>query len=173
MLSILNKYMNNKNNRPTFYLDDDIEKPLRAGGVLFYRFDIEEMEYKLLLIYSRDKYEDFGGCTDEIDKNIKETASREVEEESNHIFSKKYILDNISDEKSVYITHSKYILYFIELQEDYDPIVFGDREIHDGFDRTVEWISYYDKFDDKKFLNKLNCRLNNWTVIKYMKKLFI
>jgi hypothetical protein len=79
----------NKNNRPTFYLNDDPEKPLRASGVLFYRFDMEEMDYKLLLIYSRDKYEDFGGCTDDVDDNIKETAVREVEEESNKIFSQK------------------------------------------------------------------------------------
>jgi ADP-ribose pyrophosphatase YjhB (NUDIX family) len=163
--------MPNKNNdRPTFYLNDDQEKPLRAGGVMFYRFDMEEFDYKLLLIYSRDKYEDFGGCTDAVDDNIKETVSREVEEESNKIFSQKYILDNIKDDKSVYIKHCKYILYFMELEEKYDPEIFGNREIHDGFDRTVEWVPY-DNFEDKEFLKTLNCRLNNWTVTKYMKKI--
>lgn len=156
----------NKDDRPTFYYEDDKEKPLRAGGVLFYRLDKEE--YKLLLIYSRDNYEDFGGCTDNIDKDIKDTVSREVAEESNFVFSKKFILNNLDDKKAVYIAKSKYVLYFIELEEDYDPKVFGDKEYHDGFDRTVEWKSY-DDFEDLK----LNWRLNNWTVRNYMKDLFI
>ena len=158
--------MNKKDDRPTFYHQNDKGKPIRAGGVLFYKLDKDA--YKLLLIYSRNNYEDFGGCTDNIDKNIKETVSREVAEESNFVFSQKFVQDKLNDEKSVYITKSKYILYFIELKEDYDPNIFGDKEHHDGFDRTVEWIPY-SEFDDLK----LNWRLKNWTVSNYMKSLFI
>jgi hypothetical protein len=162
--------MKTTQNRPTFYLDDDENKPIRAGGVLFYFFDETDLTYYLLLIYSREKYEDFGGCTDCEDKSIQDTVARETAEESNYIFSKKFVLDKIQDQKPVYIKHCKYVLYFVELTEKYDSNVFGTREICDGFDRTVEWISF-DTYDNKEFLQKVNSRMNNWIVHKHIKKI--
>ncbi len=154
--------------RPTFYLNDDISSPVRAGGVLFYRYDDHQDKYHLLMIYSRNNYEDFGGCSDAQDKSIEDMVSREVEEESNGIFKKQYIYDLISKEKPVYIKYCKYVLYFIQINEIYDPEIFGDKEICDGFDRTVEWIEY----DDYK-TKKINFRLNTHEVLNHMKKLFV
>lgn len=161
-----------KDDRPTFFLDDDPDKPLRAGGVLFYRKNPDTNNYELMLIHSRGKYEDFGGCTDKKDKNIIGTVTREVYEESNKIFRKKFIRSKLKKSEPLYIKYCKYALYFIELKYYYDPEIFGDREIHDNIRRTVEWISY-DKFLENNFYKKLNFRLKIPTVNNKLKDLFI
>lgn len=161
-----------KQTRPTFYLDIDKTEEVRAGGILFYKYTDDMTNFDLLLINSRNNYEDFGGCTDNDDKNILDTVAREVEEESNHIFKKEFVMDKIKETEPVYIKHCKYALYFIELNEYYDPIDFGDREIHDNINRTVEWISY-DNFSDQDFINKLNFRLKSYNVLNYLKKINI
>ena len=157
-------------NRPTFYLDDDKLKPVRAGGVLFYRYDDKNDSYHLLLIYSRDNYEDFGGCSDKKDISIEQMVAREVDEESNGIFGQQFILENIKNAniEPVYIKYCKYVLYFIQINEIYDPEIFGDKEICDDIERKVEWLSY-DDFKTKK----INFRLNTHEVLNHMKKLFV
>lgn len=161
-----------KQTRPTFYLDTDKTEEVRAGGILFYKYNDDMTNFDLLLINSRNNYEDFGGCTDNDDENILDTVAREVEEESNKIFKKKFIMDKIKETEPVYIKHCKYALYFIELDEYYDPVDFGDREIHDNIARTVEWVSY-DSFSDQDFINKLNFRLKSYNVLNYLKKINI
>ncbi|ARF09557.1 hypothetical protein Indivirus_1_180 [Indivirus ILV1] len=156
------------NNRPTFYLNDDSSCPVRAGGILFYRYDEDTNEYYLLMIHSRNKYEDFGGCSDIQDKSIEDMITREVEEESNGIFGKKYIMNLISKEKPIYIKYCKYVLYFIKINEIYDTKIFGDKEFCDGFYRTVEWIEY-NNYKSKS----INFRLNSQIVINHMNKLFV
>jgi hypothetical protein len=157
-------------NRPTFYLDDEHKIELRAGGVLFYKYNTDKTNFDLLLIYSRNNYEDFGGCTDEYDKDIIDTVSREVEEESNNIFSKDIIKEKIKDSVSIYIKHCKYALYFIELHDNYDPTDFGNMETHDNISRTVEWVPY-DNFNDQDFIKKLNFRLKSFDVLNHLKTL--
>lgn len=158
--------------RPTFFLNGNKSYPVRAGGTLFYRYDDHDNTYSLLLIFSRNIYEDFGGCSDTTDKSIEDMVSREVEEESNCIFRKEYVLNLIKKiNQPVYIKQSKYVLYFVQIDELYDPSIFGDREIHDGFSRTVEWINYndYKNYNDIK----KNPRLCNSEVISHMENLFI
>lgn len=157
--------------RPTFYFKTK-NSPVRAGGVLFYRYSNinNKEEYHLLLTYSRDIYEDFGGCSDNKDKSIEDMVAREVEEESNGIFSKEYVLDKIKNEIPIYIKLCKYVMYFIQIDEYYDPEVFGNREICDNFSRTVEWINY---LEFKKFQNnKLNPRISCPEIQNHMKILF-
>ena len=57
--------------RPTFYYKNNKKNPIRAGGVLFYRF---YPDFEMLLIKPDDeiRYEDFGGKTDEKDKTIEQ-----------------------------------------------------------------------------------------------------
>ncbi|QKF94239.1 hypothetical protein QKU48_gp0781 [Fadolivirus algeromassiliense] len=167
----IKKTTSNKN-RPTFYLDDDDEKELRAGGVLFYKFNPSIADFELLMIYARNNYEDFGGCTDNKDKNILDTVSREVEEESNGIFKKDFIKNNIKDMDPIYIKHCKYALYVMELEDDVNPDDFGDKEIHDNIDRIVEWIPY-SKFNDLDFINKLNFRLKAFNVLNHLKSTLV
>lgn len=170
--STVKKVTNPKNNRPTFYLDDEKIQELRAGGVLFYRFNPDIADFELLMIYARNNYEDFGGCTDAIDKNIMDTVTREVVEESNEIFKKEFIKEHIEKAEPIYIKHCKYALYFIELDDYIDPTDFGDKEIHDDIDRTVEWIPYK-QFNDQQFIEKLNFRLKSFNVLNHLKNILI
>jgi len=151
-------------NRPIFYFNDDKNSEIRAGGILFYKYN--KTNFDLLLTYSRNNYEDFGGCTDENDKNIIDTISREVVEESNNIFNQTEIKKKLEDAHCVYVKHCKYIVYFVELAEDYDVSLFGDTEVCDNFKRTVEWVPY-----DTINNIKLNFRLKSYNVLNYLKTL--
>jgi ADP-ribose pyrophosphatase YjhB (NUDIX family) len=145
--------------RPTFYKNNEKDKPIRAGGVLFYYQDDGEPE--ILMIKNRGYYEDFGGKTEMVDRTIEDTIAREVEEESNSVFHRDEIRSYLSDRNTINAHNSKYLLYFVKLDKYCDTSVFGDREYHDGFDRTVEWIPY-SQLMDKDFIKKsLHYRLRN------------
>lgn len=154
--------------RPTF---DYNEKPVRAGGILFYKKNIETDKYELLLIHSRNQYEDFGGCSDVKDKNIQDTIVREVYEESNKIFKKKFIRKKIKNSEPIYIPRCKYLMYFVELDKYYNPTDFGDTEIFENIQRTVHWIDY-DNFENEDFINSLNFRLKGYSILNHLKNLF-
>ena len=64
--------------RPTFYYDN---KPVRAGGILFYVNDNGNRMY--LLRKGNKHWGDIGGKTDVGDNNILDTIIREVVEETN------------------------------------------------------------------------------------------
>ena len=153
--------------RPVFYLDDDSTKPVTAGGVLFYKMNQQTGKYDLLLIYSRGIYEDFGGRTDEVDTSILDTVSREVEEESNKIFTKEFVRAGLLYATPIYIPKSKYALFVTELEEDYDPAVFGDREFHDDIERIVVWIDA-ETYNNTDFISKLHARLRVFPVMSYI-----
>jgi hypothetical protein len=156
--------------RPTFYLDDEKTIELRAGGILFYKYNEDKTNFDMLMIKSREKYEDFGGCTDILDKDIYDTISREVEEESNGIIKKHEVRKLIENQNPIYIKHCKYALFIVETNIDYIPKDFGNLEIHDNIERTVEWISY-DQTNDSEFKKKLNFRLTSYNVLNYLKSL--
>lgn len=160
--------------RPTFNLNNDSNYPVRAGGILFYYLNSkkETPMYELLLIKCNNKYEDFGGCTDIKDKSIIDTICREVEEESNKIFEKDFIKNKINDIKPVYIKICKYALYLVELDEYYNTTLFGDKEIHDNINRTVEWVTY-DEFNSLVTDKKVNFRLNQYNILNQLKKVMI
>jgi len=87
-----------KDIRPIFYYKNNMVCELKAGGVILYKY--ENKNVKFLMIHSNNKYEDFGGRTDNHDKNIEETIAREAEEESNKILDKKSILNEIHKYKN-------------------------------------------------------------------------
>lgn len=147
--------------RPTFYFKNNFNLPIRAAGVL--PFKREGDTIKFLMINRRNRYEDFGGKTDIQDLCIEETAVREAYEESNGIFSKELIIRQLyytvlSKTKVAYSKISKYIVFFVEITDDYDCDIFGNKEFHDNIDRTVEWVDI-GNFIDSDFLKKLHCRL--------------
>jgi hypothetical protein len=161
--------------RPTFYYNEDNKTyEIRAGGVLFYKKNQNmtgEFETYLLMIRNRGKLEDFGGCTDDVDKDIYDTISREVEEESNLIFKRSDIKSRIEKCVPVIIEKSKYMLFFVSLTESEEKLTeaqFGTREIHDNIERTVEWINAEKLQDDNFFNNELNYRLK----IKTLRNLY-
>lgn len=133
-----------KDGRPTFAYRGDNEKPIRAGGVIFFRRVGKSVQ--LLMIKCRNKsgkmeYEDFGGRTEKGDSSIEETVAREVDEESNGIFSRDDIQKQLLTATSKYNLISKYCLYLLELTEYIDPKEFGDIEIYEQIPRTVEWVN--------------------------------
>ena len=144
--------------RPTFMTKDN--KPIRAGGILLYK----KVEGKLffLMIKSERGHEDFGGRTDYCDSNIIETVARETSEESNEVISKDVIIKLIKNKikkksgSEAYIPICKYFLYIRESDKDYNPIDFGEYEIHDNIKRDVVWFPF-DEWDN----SKINYRLQS------------
>ena len=108
--------------RPTFYYND---KPVRAGGILFYVNNNGRKEY--LLRKGKKHWGDVGGKTDKVDNSILDTIVREVVEETNfklldHSHTKKEarealekILETTPNLDTYYSDISKYILLVCEL----------------------------------------------------------
>lgn len=135
---------NNKKDRPTFLLNDSKSKPLRAGGVLFYKLTEDDIEF--LVIDKDDRYEDLGGKTDVGDSDIYRTVSREVFEESNGKFQEKNIRDRlISNDKYVYKSSSKYINFLLEVTKEesmLETVDFGTKETYCNMTREIRWIKF-------------------------------
>ena len=127
-----------RDNRPTFYLDNNPEHKIRAAGLILYRYNTEINEPEYLMIKYKGRYEDFGGKTDLVDGCINDTVVREADEESNGILSKKKMKVKVDKAKPVYCNWSKYLVYIVKTSKDYKPHLFGDRELHDNIPRTVE-----------------------------------
>ena len=154
-----------------FYLD---KQEIKAGGILFYRIKNDNID--LLLIKRNNKYEDFGGKVDEEDNNIEETIAREVEEESNKIFKKENIINILKDniENYYYNKTSKYLLYLVKLNSDFDTNVdkFGNMENHDKIFRRVEYVKL-ETFLDKEFQNNICFRLKIYSLLNKLRQLLV
>lgn len=152
--------------RPTFYYRNNNKLEIKAGGVIFYRYTETMSEPEFLMVNYNGKYEDFGGKTDKCDKNVIDTICREVEEESNNIFSKKFVLNIIKKKKPIYSATSKYIVYVIKINKYIDPINFGNVEEHNGFARSVKWIKISNMLDKDFIKNMLHIRLKFYHFFK-------
>jgi hypothetical protein len=151
------------NNRKIFYLDDDKNKPIMAGGVIIYRI-LENGDLELLLIDSIRNFEDLGGKTSESDKNIFETVTREAFEESNEILNKIKIRTRIKKAEYVYTKKNKYIVYIIKATNNEKNLVskeFGNKEYHDNIIRKIKWVNFNYLKKKEIFNNKLNWRIKN------------
>jgi len=131
--------------RPTFsYLDND-NMPIRAGGVIIYRKINNQIELLLIkkIIGDSERYEDIGGKTDKKDADELETIAREACEETNSIICKEIIRKQLEYSKSFYNLKSKYVVYFVKANKYERKLksdVFGNVEIHDDINRTIEWV---------------------------------
>ncbi len=161
-----------KDNRPTFYYNNDLTKPIRAGGVLFYRIGLNNIVEFLLIENEYDKcFEDIGGKTDICDKTNIDTICREVDEETNKKISydKMKEMINNNDNDNIYVESSKYLLYIIKSDDEIQNLSetdFGDIELHTGYKRKIQWVSKND------YLKKtLNPRLMNYSIKKFIEKI--
>jgi hypothetical protein len=165
--------MSKKNLRPTFNLDDNEEKPVKAGGIIFYRFTKNDME--LLLMESRGMIEDLGGCSDNSDKSICETVAREVDEESNNMFEKDDVMERI--EKSnvhIYMKKSKYVVFLLQATPDetkFKSKDFGEIETHDDIPRIVRWIPLSVFLQPEVVQHKINWRLKSNALFNKLKEI--
>jgi hypothetical protein len=140
-----------------------------AGGVILYKINDDPMNaVELLLIYNRDKYEDFGGTIDKKDVNIYETVAREVMEESNGLIKYDSIIERIKTEPYYYTKYSKYAVFIIEATQEERELKteqFGLKEIYDDIERTVK--TFYNLMKQKE----VNFRLMNKVVLDKLKDL--
>jgi hypothetical protein len=140
-------------NRPTFYYNNDKNKPIRAGGIIFYKKDELTKQIKVLMQYTerigidgikRNVYEDIGGKTDEKDLCINDTIIRETVEETNDIIKKETIKELLDkDNHYIYLKKSKYYLILVESNKiivDINRRTFGKEEILSGKLRQFHWI---------------------------------
>jgi len=153
-----------RSNRQVFQWNS---QPVTAGGVLLYRRLGNQVE--LLMSFNRGRYEDLGGVADLDDFNIIDTASREVEEESNGMLRATDIQSRLDNASCFYTPSSKYLVYVLEATARESELTtddFGPAELHDGFDRTISWIPL------KRLKNLVkNWRLNNRALFDYLNSL--
>jgi 8-oxo-dGTP pyrophosphatase MutT (NUDIX family) len=137
--------------RPTFYINNDMSLPIRAGGVIFYKQDKTTKQIKILLQYTekilsdkikRHVYEDIGGKTDEIDKSINDTIIREVLEETNGVIKKSLLDELLINNHYIYLARSKYYLLLVEAKDiaSIDRRAYDKVEITSGRKRQFYWI---------------------------------
>jgi len=153
----------NYHDRPTFYLDDHRGKPLRAGGVLFYRYTNDEMEV-LLIKNGADRYEDIGGKTDAVDGSIYDTIARETWEETNKKISAQVVKRQVQSGMPIYTRQSKYLMLIVRANAYECRLTsddFGTMELHDQFPRTIHWV----RIKNLEGL-KLHPRLNLATILQ-------
>lgn len=174
---------NNMTEKKTIYLNDDKTKPVIAVGILIYKNVCDKM--KLLIVYTKNRYEDIGGKIDQQDNTIYDTACRKIEEKTNGLIRRIDIINRIQNSQYIYIPKSKYLIFLLEasvyeqkLQKD----DFGNIEINNKNNRLIGWI-------DRKYLSnknvlkfKLNLRIKNKRLLdtllsienqfKFKKKLF-
>lgn len=165
----------NKKDRRTFYVKskdntDDIE--VTAGGVILYR--IKNNELQLLLMTNRGKYEDLGGTSESQDKSIYETVAREISEESNGLINKESILKRIKKSDYIISKTAKYIIFIIKATKKESELTskqFGNKEIHDNIERTIDWVPVSEFLNSDVIKNKINFRLKNRNIFEYLKKI--
>jgi 8-oxo-dGTP pyrophosphatase MutT (NUDIX family) len=151
---------------------NDFTKPIRAGGVLL--FNNKKSKIKLLMIKKTYQlmYEDIGGKTSSFDDDIYETISREVSEETNNLINSEIIKKQLCKGKCFYIPHAKYLLIIVKSNSYERKLTdkdFGDKEIHDDINRTIEWINLNDFLENK--LN-FNPRLHSNELKEYLSECF-
>jgi len=162
------------NKRPTFYFENDITKPIRAGGVLIYKKYNGHLKFLLIkkLTYGDDLHEDIGGKTDTCDKDIYDTISREVSEETNKVIDQEVIREQIKNGTPLYVPFSKYLIYLVEANEDQLKLKsddFGDEETHDSIKRKIYWIKIQNFIHDRY---NFNPRMNNQPIKKYITEFY-
>jgi len=140
------------------------EKTVSAAGCLFYKTTNNKLEL-LLISYVDPKWnnlDDLGGQVDEIDNTPYDTIIRETMEETNDVIKKSYLQQIIKKQKytSYYNQFSKYYSIVVEVNNDFFPNtdIFGNFEIKDGIERTIDWYDYSTIKD--KICSRIKCNKN-------------
>lgn len=169
--------------RKIVYLNGDPNKPITASGVLIYKNVSGKMQ--LLIINTKNIYEDIGGKIDIDDISIYDATSREIEEETNGVIKKQDIIERIRDARYIYVPKSKYLVFIVEalsIEKKLQKSDFGNKEIHANINRTIGWIDKYQLSNKNIIKYKLNYRLREKQIFdtlqsienqfKYRKRLF-
>lgn len=97
---------------------------------------------------NKDYWEDFGGRTDEEDKDVIYSAFREAKEESNGVLTHSYLKRLIKKNPEKCYPKNQNNTYFIymiyvdrEEKSNLKSDKFGECEFHDGISRIVDWVN--------------------------------
>lgn len=148
-----------------------IKKPVSAAGCLFYRIKNGTHLQLLLIQYKTkniSKLDDLGGKVDIEDKQIINCIMRETEEETNNAITKHTVWKHFAEKDYLpyYTMHCKYYGLAIFVNDELDNKDFGDYEIADNIERTINWYDY------STVKNKLAERMKeNNTLMDYFDKL--
>jgi hypothetical protein len=148
--------------KKVFYLNNDEEKPIKAGGVVLYK--VENQIIQLLMIEIECIYEDLGGKVDPEDETIFDTVAREAYEESNYLLDQKKIKERLFLAKYVYVPHSKYMVFLIEANIEESLLtsrLFGNKEIKDNIERIIKWVPVKYLMKQEIIKHKLCTRLKH------------
>ncbi len=110
------------------------------------------------------------------DETVHDIISREAYEESNYLLDKDSIKKRLAESSSVYIPHSKYIVYLVkatDIESKLKTDDFGDKEIHDDIPRQVKWIPLTTFLNPNIIKHKVAMRLkhkNLFDMVKNLKK---
>ena len=126
--------------RPTFYFLNHQNYPIRAGGLIYYRYTGRGLEL-LMIKNPRGYYEDFGGKSDSVDADEEEMVIREAMEESNNQFAGVLTKEDLRNGTRAYSNNRKYILYLLPTPLYFESSQFGVYEEHTLQKRTVEWVT--------------------------------
>jgi 8-oxo-dGTP pyrophosphatase MutT (NUDIX family) len=171
---IKSKSKSKSKSRTILYIQDDNSMPVTAGGVLIYKNINNTMH--LLMIDNLNIYEDIGGKIDPDDEDIYDAIAREVEEETNKMIEKKDIIERIKKAQQlshwVYVSRSKYVIFLIEASDEEIKLKkedFGDRELHDDFPRTINWMPKENLMKPEIMKYKMNWRMKSRALFDKMK----
>jgi hypothetical protein len=174
-----------KNGRPTFYFNADPNKPVRAGGILFYTIPENSTTNEPLFLMTRywDVWSDFGGKSDAVDECIEDMVAREVSEETNcmfvsetkitdketmfqHLnqscnFLKEHLKKDINKNSKFYF--GRYVMWLVYLEPDTITKkacdLFGEIELSNDYPRIVQWVTINEMkeiYKNKKMHYRLN-----------------
>lgn len=126
--------------RPTFYFLKDNSKPIRATGVLLYKYTEGKIKILLNKAENESYYEDLGGKTDVNDETYFDTAIRELSEETNMKII--FTMEQICAAETIYNQKAKYLLFIVEATKEQKTLEkddFGKKETHSDIQREIEW----------------------------------
>jgi hypothetical protein len=154
--------MSTKTNKKVMYLNGDHTKPIMGSGVLIYKN--EDGKMKILILDTKHKYEDIGGNIYRTDSTLYDAICREIEKETNGIIKKTDIFNRIQKAKYIYIPKAKYLVFLLEAtvtEKKLKKQDFGDKELHNNYNRDIGWINRQQLSNKIIFKYKLNNRLKN------------
>ena len=144
------------------------ENSISACGCLFYK--IVDNAVQLLLIKYTDpnfpRLDDLGGKVDIEDLSVFDAMVREVREESNNVIVVDHIKMLINDiTKTYYNKKSKYYMWLVQVDDTFfpDTRIFGNSELHDNIERSIQWYNFNEVKDRLAFR-----LLNNQELIHYI-----
>ena len=162
--------MEKKKSTPTIFTAVAIKarfKPLRAGGITFYREHATlGVQFFFLSDKRRSTWEDFGGKTQEGDISILDTIAREGEEETNKLYTQAKLREALESAPKIFISSGLYLSCLLPWTKG--NIKVEKKEKTTGYQRKFRWIK---QSNIKKLGKTLHPRLRSKRYFSFLSSL--